>query len=304
MTLAMHNSLAAYPIAAHGKADQKERWLPILAESIGAVASIEPEAGSDSSQLATRAMPAGDSYIITGVKVWVAHATLAKTLIVLAQMEQSPSSGGTGGPALFVVDPAAPGIKIGHREPTMGLRGVTFNTVYFDTVEVPASERLGNAGEGLTIMSEAITQLRLAVAAGALGLAQNAVALGRAFAIERKQFGVAIATKQAIGNYFADCDTDIEALRHLIEYAVWLAAEGKDHTPAVIKAKMFGAKVARDAANRMLQVHGGYGFSSEYAISQLYRDARSLDFIGGTPQLGRVSIAQQVFADSGLVIKP
>ena len=296
MTLVVHNSLAASPIVTRGSDDQKERWLPVLAESIGAFASTEPDAGSDTSRLATRAKRSGDAYILNGVKIWVTNAAIAKAMIVLAQTD--------GGPALFVVDPATPGLKIGRREPTMGLRGVTFSTVYFDVVEVPAIDRIGNEGEGLAITQAAMTHLQLAVAAGALGITQSAVALGRGFAIERKQFGVAIATKQAIGNYFADCDIDIEALRHLIEYAAWLAAEGKDYTQAAIKAKMFGGKAARDAANRMLQVHGGYGFSSEYAISQLYRDARSLDFIGGTPQLGRVAIAQQVFADSGLVIKP
>ena len=296
MTLVVHNSLVANPIVTRSSDDQKERWLPVLAESIGAFASTEPDAGSDSSRLATRAQRSGDAYILNGVKTWVTNAAIAKAMIVLAQTD--------GGPALFVVDPATPGLKIGRREPTMGLRGVTFNTVYFDVVEVPAIDRIGNEGEGLAIVQKAMRHLQLAVAAGALGITQNAVALGRGFAIERKQFGVAIATKQAIGNYFADCDIDIEALRHLIEYAAWLAAEGKDYTQAAIKAKMFGGKAARDAANRMLQVHGGYGFSSEYAISQLYRDARSLDFIGGTPQLGRVAIAQQVFGDSGLVIKP
>ena len=296
MTLVVHNSLVANPIVTRSSDDQKERWLPVLAESIGAFASTEPDAGSDSSRLATRAQRSGDAYILNGVKTWVTNAAIAKAMIVLAQTD--------GGPALFVVDPATPGLKIGRREPTMGLRGVTFNTVYFDVVEVPAIDRIGNEGEGPAIVQKAMAHLQLAVAAGALGITQNAVALGRGFAIERKQFGVAIATKQAIGNYFADCDIDIEALRHLIEYAAWLAAEGKDYTQAAIKAKMFGGKAARDAANHMLQVHGGYGFSSEYAISQLYRDARSLDFIGGTPQLGRVAIAQQVFGDSGLVIKP
>jgi alkylation response protein AidB-like acyl-CoA dehydrogenase len=128
--------------------------------------------------------------------------------------------------------------------------------------------------------------------------------LGRTFAIDRKQFGVSIATKQGLGNYFADCEVEQEALRHLIEYAAWLASEGKDYAQAALMAKMFGAKIARAAANLMLQVHGGYGFSDEYAISRLYRDAKALDFLGGTPQIGRVVIAQQVFADSGLAIKP
>jgi acyl-CoA dehydrogenase len=296
VTLAVHNSLVNATLVKFGTDAQQEKWLPLLAENLGAFAATEPDAGSDTSRIATRALRKGDAYSLSGVKVWVSNAALAKVLLVLAQTE--------GGPAIFIMDPAAPGVKIGHREPTTGLRGVATNTIYFDFVEVAGADRLGDEGAGMAIAQAANTQLQLALAAVALGLAEGAVALGRAFAIERKQFGVSIATKQALGNYFADCEIESEALRHLIEYAAWLASEGKDYAQAALKAKMFGAKTARTAANLMLQTHGGYGFSDEYAISRLYRDAKALDFLGGTPQIGRVVIAQQVFADSGLAIKP
>lgn len=296
ITIATHNSLVVYPIVLRGDDDQKDRWLSVLAENAGALAITEPEAGSDTSRIATRARRSGDGYVINGVKTWVTNAGIAKRLLVVAQTD--------GGPTAFVIDPAAPGVKLGRREPTTGLRGVTFHTVYFDAVGVSAADRLGAEGEGLVIAHTAFSHYQLAVAAAALGLHQHAVAQGRAFAIERKQFGVSIATKQGLGNYFADAEIDAEALRHLVEYAAWLAAEGKDFSKAALKAKLFGGKAARDAANRMLQVHGGYGFSDEYEISQLYRDARAFDLIGGTPQLGRVAIWQDVFADSGVVIKP
>jgi alkylation response protein AidB-like acyl-CoA dehydrogenase len=296
VTLAVHNSLVNATLVKSGSAEQQEKWLPVLAENLGAFAATEPDAGSDTSRLATHARRTNDGYSLSGVKVWVSNAALAKALLVLAQTE--------GGPAIFIVDPAAPGVKIGHREPTTGLRGVAINTVYFDFVEVAEADRVGDEGAGMSIAQAANTHLQLALAAAALGLAEGAVALGRTFAIERKQFGVSIATKQALGNYFADCEIEQEALRHLIEYAAWQASEGKDFAQAALKAKMFGAKTARTAANLMLQTHGGYGFSDEYAISRLYRDAKALDFLGGTPQIGRVVIAQQVFADSGLAIKP
>ena len=296
VTLAVHNSLVNATLVKYGTDEQKEKWLPILAENLGAFAATEPDAGSDTSRISTRARRTGETYSLSGVKVWVSNAALANVLLVLAQTD--------GGPTMFIVDPAAPGVKIGHREPTTGLRGVAINTVYFDFVEVAEADRFGAEGAGMSIAQVANTHLQLALAAVALGLAEGAVALGRAFAIERKQFGVSIATKQALGNYFADCEIEQEALRHLIEYAAWLASEDKDYAQAALKAKMFGAKTARTAANLMLQTHGGYGFSDEYAISRLYRDAKALDFLGGTPQIGRVVIAQQVFADSGLAIKP
>jgi alkylation response protein AidB-like acyl-CoA dehydrogenase len=295
VTLAVHNSLVNATLVKYGSDEQKDKWLPILAENLGGFAATEPDAGSDTSRIAMRAKRNGDGYLLSGVKTWVSNAGQAKALLVLTRTE--------GGPAIFIIDPAAPGVKIGLREPTTGLRGVTINTVYFDFVELVEADRVGAEGDGLIIAQAANTHLQLALAAAALGLAEGAVALGRSFAIER-QFGVSIATKQGLGNYFADCEIEQEALRHLIEYAAWLAGEGKEYAHAALKAKMFGAKIARTAANLMLQVHGGYGFSDEYAISRLYRDAKALDFLGGTPQLGRVVIAQQVFADSGLAIKP
>jgi acyl-CoA dehydrogenase len=309
VTLAVHNSLVTATLVKYGSDEQKDKWLPVLAENLGGFAATEPDAGSDTSRIATRATPSGppalraghgqrsgNAYSLSGVKTWVSNAGQAKALLVLAQTD--------GGPAIFIVDPAAPGVKIGRREPTTGLRGVVINTVYFDFVEVAEADRVGAEGDGLIIAQAANTHLQLALAAAALGLAEGAVALGRSFAIDRKQFGVSIATKQGLGNYFADCEIEQEALRHLIEYAAWLASEGKGYAAAALKAKLFGAKIARTAANLMLQVHGGYGFSDEYAISRLYRDAKALDFLGGTPQIGRVVIAQQVFADSGLAIKP
>jgi alkylation response protein AidB-like acyl-CoA dehydrogenase len=296
ITIATHNSLVVYPIVARGNNEQKENWLSVLAENAGALALNEPDAGSDTSRLSTRAKRTNDGYVINGVKTWVTNAGIAKLLLVIAQTESGPTG--------FVIDPATPGVKIGHREPTTGLRGVTFNTVYFDAVGAAEADRLGNEGEGLLIMQTALAHFQLAVAAAALGLDEHAMAQGRAFAIERKQFGVSIATKQGLGNYFADADINAEVLRHQIEYAAWLYEQGKDFAAAALKAKLFGAHAARETANHMLQVHGGYGFSDEYTISQLYRDARALDLLGGTPQVGRIAVWQEVFADSGVVIKP
>ncbi|MBI5565961.1 MAG: acyl-CoA dehydrogenase family protein [Chloroflexi bacterium] len=296
ITIATHNSLVVYPIVSRGNAEQKENWLSMLAENAGALALNEPDAGSDTSHLSTRAKRTNDGYVINGVKTWVTNAGIAKLLLVIAQTDN--------GPTAFVIDPATPGVKIGHREPTTGLRGVTFHTVYFDAMGVSETDRLGNEGEGLSLLQTALSHFQLAIAAAALGLDEHAVAQGRAFAIERKQFGVSIATKQGLGNYFADAEINTEVLRHQIEYAAWLYEQGKDFAAAALKAKLFGAKAARETANHMLQVHGGYGFSDEYTISQLYRDARALDLLGGTPQVGRIAVWQEVFADSGVVIKP
>ena len=296
ITLALHNSLSVMPLIFFGTADQKQRWAPKFVESIGAFALTEPDSGTDATHLSTRASKDGDHYIVNGVKTWVSNAGIASTLVFVAETDKQPVA--------FIVDAKTPGIKIGHREPTLGLRGVSINTVYFDQVIVPSADRLGTEGEGRHIAHQALAHMRLAIAALALGAAEGALALGRAFAIERRQFGVSIATKQAIGNYFADTEIEIEALRHMVEYTAWLVENKKDYVQAAMKAKVLGAKVARDAANRMLQVHGGYGFSDEYVISRIYRDVRALDIMGGTPQIGRVLIARDMFAEAGVKIKP
>ena len=229
VTLAVHNSLVNATLVKYGSAEQQEKWLPVLAENLGAFAATNPMPDQIRRALRHGRRRTGDGYSLSGVKVWVSNAALAKALLVLAQTD--------GGPTIFIVDPAAPGVKIGHREPTTGLRGVAINTVYFDFVEVAEADRLGDEGAGMSIAQAANTHLQLALAAVALGLAEGAVALGRAFAIERKQFGVSIATKQALGNYFADCEIEQEALRHLIEYAAWLVSEGKDAAPGRVEGQ-------------------------------------------------------------------
>ena len=299
----MHTSFVAQTVLDFGNDEQKERWLPALAsgEAIGALAMSEPDAGSDPLRIATRAVKEGDEFVLNGVKAWVGNASIAGLLLVIAASD--PAANGRGLTA-FLVEPKTPGVKIGRREPTMGLRGLPVNTIYFDGVRVPQSDRLGEDGQGLAIGQRADKAVRVALAAAALGSAEGALELGRNFAIERKQFGVPIGTKQAIGNYFADSAAEIEALRWLVMRAAWLADQKQDNAEAASMAKLIGARVAREVANRMLQVHGGYGFSDEYAISKVYRDARSLDIVGGTGQLQRVALAQKVFEGSGLKIAP
>ncbi|HET7089304.1 MAG TPA: acyl-CoA dehydrogenase family protein [Anaerolineae bacterium] len=301
--IGMHTSLVGETILEFGTEEQKERWLPALAsgESIGAFAMTEPDAGSDPSRIATRALKEGDAYVLHGVKTWVSNGAIAGLLLVIASSD--PSANGKGLSA-FVVAADAPGLKIGRREPTMGLRGLPVNTVYFDGVRVPESDRLGEEGHGLSIGLRAVNYMRLGLGAAALGSAEGALELGKKFAVERKQFGVPIGSKQALGNYFADSAADIEALRWLVMRAAWLADHKQDNRDAVSMCKLIGARVARDVANRMLQVHGGYGFSDEYAISKVYRDARALDLLGGTGQIQRVVLWQSVFEGTGVHITP
>ena len=303
VVIAHHTSQATQAILDFGTDAQKEQFLPLLAsgEAVGAFALTEPDAGSDIKAVTTRAVRNGGEYVLDGVKTWVGNAGIAGLLVVFAVTD--PKANGRGISA-FVIERDTPGLKVGHREPTLGLRGATYHTVYLDKVHVPEANRLGGEGDGWKIAHNCLDHLRVALGAAALGLAQSALDAGRSFAVERKQFGVPIATKQAIGDYFAETVVEIESLRHTIEYAAWLIEQKKSFGTEASIVSVLAARTARNATNRMLQVHGGYGFSAEYSITRLYRDARALEIMAGTAQIQRVLLARDVFENTGVKVAP
>jgi hypothetical protein len=300
ITLGIHTSLAAMSILESGSEAQKQKYLPALAagETLGAFALTEPDAGSDTSTLATTALKVDGGYRLAGAKSWVTNGGLAGVFVVFAA---TPA-----GRAAFIIERETPGFGVGYREPTLGLRGLDIRALYLDDVFVPDENRLGADAEraGGEIARNAANRMRLTLAAVALGAAEACLALGVTFAAERKQFGTQIAHKQAIQNYVAEIAIEIEALRNLIRYAAWAAETGQGFARAAAIAKYHGARTAKDAANKMLQVHGGYGFSDEYAISRYYRDVRALRLMGGTDELQRYAIAREAFEEKGIRIRP
>jgi alkylation response protein AidB-like acyl-CoA dehydrogenase len=305
VVIAQHTSQATQAVLDFGSDAQKEQFLPKLAagEAFGAFALSEPDAGSDAKAITTRAARSGDGgdYVLNGVKTWVGNAGIAGLFIVFAVSD--PKADGRGMSA-FIIEKDMPGLKVGHREPTLGVRGATYHTIYLDGVHVPEANRLDAEGDGWKIAENSLDHVRLALGAAALGLAESALDAGRSFAVERKQFGVPIATKQAIGDYFAETTIEIESLRHIIQYAAWLAEQKQPFSTEASMIAVLGARTARNATNRMLQVHGGYGFSAEYSITRLYRDARGLDLMGGTTQIQRVLLARDVFEGTGIKVAP
>jgi alkylation response protein AidB-like acyl-CoA dehydrogenase len=298
LILSVHNSLVVKPLLDHGTGEQKDRYLEALAlgEMLGAFALSESGAGSDAASLATSAARDGDDYVLNGTKVWVTNAALAGLILVFARAE--------GGISAFLVERDAPGVKVGYREKTLGLRGLSCNTLYLDGARVPAANRLGREGAGLKIALNALNLSRLAMGALALGGAERALEEGVQYSTERIQFGAAIAQKQAIQNYVADAKTQIEALRCLIIHAAWLADTGQEFSQQASIAKLFGARAARKITNTMLQVHGGYGYMKEYAIERYYRDCRALEIIEGTSQIQQFLIARDIYKAEGLEIRP
>ena len=298
LTVATHVSLVAMSILEHGTDAQKDEWLEAMAagEVIGAFALTEPEAGSDGQAIATRATPDGDEVVLNGVKVWVGNGEIAGLFLVFAK--------GPEGIDAYLVPRDAPGLTVGYREPTLGLRNMAFNTVYLEDCRVPLANRLGGSGEGWTIAQKAMDRFAIAVAAAGLGVAADAIDVAAQFATERVQFGVPIAKKQAIQNYVAEAHIEVEALRYLVYRTAWLADQGGDFSTDASVVKAFGARVARNVTNRMVQVMGGYGFMEDYPMARKYRDARMLGLVGGPTELHTIRVAQHIFAQRDLEIAP
>jgi alkylation response protein AidB-like acyl-CoA dehydrogenase len=304
ITITIHTALASMSILDVGTEAQKQKYLPRLASGeLASFALTEPDAGSDPGSLQTRARRENGTFYLDGVKSWVTNGGLASVFVVFASTDLSARHRGL---SAFIVEKGSPsvGVMVGHREPTLGLRGVDIRTIYFEDGHVPAENLLGALNEGWPIVLRAFNRVRLCLAAAGLGAAEGALALGVKFAAERKQFGVPIAEKQAIQNYIADCSVEIEALRRLIHYTAWLADTGQSYGQQASMAKYLGARVARDTANKMLQVHGGYGFSDEFPISRIYRDVRALRLLGGTDEIQKYAVARGVFDEVGLKIQP
>ncbi|UCC88627.1 MAG: acyl-CoA dehydrogenase family protein [Anaerolineales bacterium] len=295
----IHGGMVGMSILTEGSDAQKEQYLPQLAagERIGAFAWSEPNAGSDAGGLLTRALKDGDDYILTGRKAWISNGAIAGLFLVFARTN---SGGGLGA---FLVERETEGLRVGRTEPTLGLRGLGMASLHLDRVRVPASNLLGGVeNQGYAQAMRALDYGRMSVSAIALGAAQQALDYGVKFASERIQFGVPIAQKQAIQNYLAESAAKILALRHLVSYVAWLADLGMPYSQEAAAAKLLGAEVAMWVANKMVQVHGGYGYMKEYPIERIYRDCRALDLIEGTGHMQRIVLASGLFKPYGVTI--
>jgi alkylation response protein AidB-like acyl-CoA dehydrogenase len=298
VTLAMHNSLVVKPLLDHGTGEQRDRFVAGLAmgELLGAFALTEPGAGSDAASLRTAAVRDGDSYRLTGSKVWVGNGGLAGLFLVFARS--------AGGITAFLVERGTRGLTVGYREKTLGLRGVSFNTLYFDDACVPADQRLGEEGKGLDIAQQALNYSRLGLGAIALGACERSLEEAVRFSMDHIQFSVPIAQKQIIQNYVANAKVSIEAMRGLVTHTAWLADTGQDFSQHASITKLFAGHTAFEVTNKLLQVHGGYGYMKEYAIERYYRDCRALEIIAGTSQIQQYLIARDIYRAEGLEIRP
>jgi acyl-CoA dehydrogenase len=288
------NALASAPVIVAGNEEQKKEFLGRLtAEPLfAAYAVTEPGAGSDVAGIRTKARKVGDEYVIDGSKAWITNGGVASWYFVLAYTDPEKKHRGMSG---FLVPADTPGITIGKKEWNLGQRASDTRGLTFEEVKVPAKFRLGNEGDGFKIAMSAFDHTRPPVASGAVGLAQRAMDESVKYAKERKTFGLPIAAYQAISFMIAEMAMGIEAGRHLVRLAAWSIDNGKRNTKYAAMAKAFCADMAMKVATDAVQVHGGYGYSHEYPVEKLMRDAKIYQIYEGTSQIQRLIICKEIF---------
>lgn len=291
--LSVHTSVGTNPILNFGTEEQIAKYVPKLAsgEYLGAFCLTEPAAGSDAGSLKTKAVLDNDEYVLNGSKVFITNGGEADTYIVFASTK--PEAGSRGISA-FIVEKDFPGLIIGKDEKKMGLHGSRTVQLTFDNMRVPAENLLGHENKGFSIAMANLNVGRIGIAAQALGIAEAAYEYSVAYAKEREQFGKPIAQQQGIGFKLADMATQVEAAKLLVYNAASLYSEGKECNKEASMAKLFASKAAMDIAIEAIQVFGGYGYTEDYPVERLFRDAKVTEIYEGTSEIQRIVISKQL----------
>ena len=291
--LSVQNSLYCDPICRLGTEDQKKRLLVPFArgEKIGCYALTEPQAGSNAAALATKAVRRGECYIVNGTKAWITNGGAADAAIVYVNTD--PAKGEKGITAL-VVERGTPGFKVGKEEKKLGINATACVELSFTDCEVPAENRIGNEGEGYKVALSTLDGGRIGIAAQAVGIAQGAFEEALKYSQQRMAFGQPIANLQAIQFMLADMATEIDAARLLTRKAAWKQDTGARFSMEASIAKLFASEMATRVTHKAIQIHGGYGYSREYPVERMYRDARITEIYEGTSEIQRLVIAAWV----------
>jgi alkylation response protein AidB-like acyl-CoA dehydrogenase len=296
LIVSVHVSLFCSSVLKFGSEAQKQKFLPPAArgEILGAFSLTEPGAGSDATNLKTKAVRSGDEYILNGTKAWVTTGGEADALIVIAQTGTE-----TGAPKLsaFIVEKGFSGFRITKIEEKMGLHSSPTAMISLEDCPVPVGNRLGEEGRGAAIALVGLDGSRIGIAAQAVGLSQQALELAVGYAKQREAFGQKIAEFQALQFMMADIATLLEAGRLLTYRAADLCDRGRPFGKEAAMAKLFTSEAANKIAYLALQIHGGYGYSKEYAIERIYRDARVLSIYEGTSEIQRLVIARKLLKE-------
>ena len=316
LTVSAHTTLGTSPIVRFGTDEQKKRFVPWLATGrvMGGFGLTEPDAGSDAGGTKTTAVRKGDRYIVNGIKRFITHGSVGEIFVVTAVTDRSK---GTKGISSFVLtketsdletalaigvghEPSLPrmrGFRAGKKEDKLGWRASDTAELIMEDVEVPAENLLGEEGNGFVNFMKTLDSGRIGIAALSLGIAEGAFEHALQYSSVRRQFGQPIASFQGIQFQLSDMATEIEAGKHLMYHAAWLAQNGKPFTKEAAMAKLFCSELAMRATIKAVQIHGGYGYTKDYPVERFMRDAKICEIGEGTSEIQRIVIARQLLRE-------
>jgi butyryl-CoA dehydrogenase len=316
ITVSAHTTLGSSPIVNFGTQEQKERYIPLVAggQVLAGFGLTEPGAGSDAGGTQTMAVKVDGGWVLNGSKIFITHAGVGELFVVTAQTDREK---GTKGITSFIVKKPTTdlektaqvgvghadsleytkGVRAGKKEEKMGWRASDTRELILEDAFVPDCDVLGEVGMGFVNFMKTLDAGRIGIGALSLGLAEGAYEQARAYALERKQFGQPIADFQGIQFMLADMATEIEAARHLVYHAAWLKEQGKPYTREASMAKLFASEAAMRITTRAVQVHGGYGYTTEYPVERMMRDAKICEIGEGTSEIQRLVIARQILSE-------
>jgi alkylation response protein AidB-like acyl-CoA dehydrogenase len=316
LTISAHTNLGTSPIMDFGTEEQKRRYVPLLASGrvLGGFGLTEPGAGSDAGGTATTAVDKGDHFVLNGSKVFITHAGVGEIFVVTARTE--PGTGNRGITSFILTKetcdletarrlgvgheeslPRVPGFRAGKKEDKMGWRASDTRELIFEDAIVPRANILGTPGKGFTNFLKTLDAGRIGIAALSLGIAEGAYEEALRYAGVRKQFGKPIASFQAVHFQLADMALEIEAGTHLLYHAAWLKQNGKPFKKEAAMAKLYCSELAMRATTKAVQIFGGYGYTTDYPVERMMRDAKVCEIGEGTSEIQRIVIARQILGD-------
>ena len=316
ITVSAHTTLGTSPIVAFGTGGQRERFVPLLASGqvLGGFGLTEPGAGSDAGGTQTTAVRADGGWVLNGSKIFITHAGVGEVFVATAVTDRSA---GTRGITSFIVAkpttdlerartlgvghsddlPFTDGVRAGKKEDKMGWRSSDTRELIFEDAFVPDDQVLGEVGKGFVNFMKTLDAGRIGIGALSLGIAEGAYEQAIRYAAERRQFGKAISEFQGIQFMLADMATEIEAAKHLVYHAAWLKEQGRPFSREAAMAKLFASEVAMRVTTKAVQIHGGYGYTTEYPVERMMRDAKICEIGEGTSEIQRLVIARSLLRD-------
>ena len=293
VVVSAHTSLCCAPIFEFGTEEQKRKYLPDLlsGNKVGAFGLTEPSAGTDASGQQTVAVPEGDHYVLNGTKVFITNGGAAETFVIFAMTDKAA---GNHGISAFIVEKSFQGFSVGREEKKMGIRGSSTTELIMEDCIVPKENLLGKEGQGLKIALHTLDGGRIGIAAQALGLGEGAINEAIKYTKERVQFGKRISEFQWTQFQLANMGTNMQAAQYLVYAAACGKDAGEDYGPKSAMAKLFAAEAANDTARKAVQLFGGYGYTREYPVERIMRDAKITEIYEGTSEAQRMVIARSM----------